>query len=545
MFVNLSIKQKIIFPVFLIISLFAISSVLNILASQKQTELTHTLRDDIMPTLFTIEDAYRDMYQATSAIQGLVLSDTKQEIEREQFEYKDNAHKAIPRMKAAQKLIDSGLLPSSAQRELDVLVTLANSWLKDYETLLSLPEDQWFTYYDENKGTFDKKFSATRKQLNVVKKLVEEAQNTLQQQINNAASQAERTLELGTLFVILLATAMCWFLIKAIVTPIEHIRTAMDEIASGDGDLRQRIEMDSNDEIGQLAGAFNVFVSKIQATIEQVVNTTNNVRSEMNQLTEITRSVADSTYRQQQESEVVAAAVHEMQATSQSVSDNATDAATESHNADQEVQNTSQIVDSTVDAIRRLADDINNASHVIHTLDDDVSNIASILDVIRGIAEQTNLLALNAAIEAARAGEQGRGFAVVADEVRSLASRTQQSTGEIQTMIERLQGGARQAVSVMESSKRSSDSTIESAQSATHSLQEILRAIANMSEMNTQIATAANQQSSVSEEVNANVQRIADNSSAIVSVVQNAETAIQRLSQQCGQLDRLVSQFKC
>ncbi|MCF8778402.1 methyl-accepting chemotaxis protein [Vibrio sp. IRLE0018] len=545
MFVNLSVKQKIIFPVFLIISLFAVSSVLNILASQKQTELTITLRDQVIPTLFKIEDAYRDMYQATSAIQGLVLSDTKQEIEREKFEYSDNAHKAIPRMKAAQKLIDSGLLPSNAQRELDVLVTLANSWLKDYETLLSLPEDQWFAYYDENKGTFDKKFSATRKQLNVVKELVEASQQELQKQVNDAAAQAERTLELGTLLVIMLATVMCWFLIKAIVTPIEHIRTAMDEIASGDGDLRQRIKVESQDEIGQLAGAFNLFVSKIQATIEQVVNTTNNVRSEMNQLTEITRSVADSTYRQQQESEVVAAAVHEMQATSQSVSDNATDAATESHNADHEVQTTSQIVDSTVAAIRRLADDVDDASQVINTLDQDVSNIASILDVIRGIAEQTNLLALNAAIEAARAGEQGRGFAVVADEVRSLASRTQQSTGEIQTMIERLQGGARQAVSVMESSKRSSDSTIESAQTATHSLQEILRAIANMSEMNTQIATAANQQSSVSEEVNANVQRIADNSSAIVSVVQNAETAIQRLSQQCGQLDRLVSQFKC
>lgn len=545
MFANLSIKTKIVFPIFLIISLFAISSVVNILTSQRQAELTATLQDQVIPTLFDIEDAYRDMYQATSAIQGLVLSDTQQEIEREKFEYKDNAHKAIPRMKAAQKIIDSGLLPSTAQRELDVLITLTNSWLKDYETLLGLPEDQWFAYYDENKGTFDKKFSATRKQLNVVKELVEATQQELQKQVNDASAQAERTLELGTLFVIVLATAMCWFLIKAIVTPIEHIRSAMDEIASGDGDLRQRIEMDSNDEIGQLAGAFNVFVSKIQATIEQVVNTTNNVRSEMNQLTEITRTVADSTYRQQQESEVVAAAMHEMQATSQSVSDNATDAATESHNADHEVKTTNQIVDGTVTAIRRLADDVDNASQVINTLDEDVSNIASILDVIRGIAEQTNLLALNAAIEAARAGEQGRGFAVVADEVRSLASRTQQSTGEIQTMIERLQSGARQAVAVMESSKRSSHSTIESAQSATHSLQEILRAIANMSEMNTQIATAANQQSSVSEEVNANVQRIADNSSAIVSVVQNAETAIQRLSQQCSQLDRLVSQFKC
>jgi methyl-accepting chemotaxis protein len=152
---------------------------------------------------------------------------------------------------------------------------------------------------------------------------------------------------------------------------------------------------------------------------------------------------------------------------------------------------------------------------------------------------------LNAAIEAARAGEQGRGFAVVADEVRSLASRTQKSTGQIQEMIERLQAGAEQAVKVMQASKESSEGTIMSASTATESLHQILAAISKMNEMNTQIATAATQQSSVSEEVNFNIQKIAENSNQMVETVCSAEQSLQSLADQCERLDKLVSQFKC
>ena len=276
----------------------------------------------------------------------------------------------------------------------------------------------------------------------------------------------------------------------------------------------------------------------------QVVESSSALQREIGNLQTLTSNIENSTTHQQKDSEVVAAAVHEMQTTSRSVSDNAQEAANASQIANQELLNTNSILESTVDSIRQLANEIGRASTVINNLDRDVSNIASVVDVIQGIAEQTNLLALNAAIEAARAGEQGRGFAVVADEVRSLASRTQQSTGEIQAMIERLQVGAEQAVEAMASSTKSGDNTIIQAGEASHALSEILNAISLMNEMNTHIATAASQQSTVSDEVNSNVQGIADSSRVIVDIVEQAQRALTLLREQGGKLDDQVSQFK-
>lgn len=544
MFKNLTLKQKLVLPLTCIIFLLTVNSSVNVYTSWEKSNLTDTLNKQIIPNLFVIEDAYRDLYQATSAVQGLVLSENKADIERHLFEYKENAYKAIPRMQKSAALTDSALMDSDYKSEVQHLVELGKLWLAAYETMVNIPQAQWANYYTEKSTEFDQHFAAVRVQLNIVKAALESRQTELQHEIAAASHRAELVLQVGTVIVILVAILMAFLLLNTIVSPVKNIKEAMEQIASGEGDLRQRIDVNSKDEIGQLAASFNLFVSKIQTTVAQVIDSSHTLRKEMNTLKSLTSTIESSTTHQQRDSEAVAAAVNEMQVTSRSVSDNARDAANASQTANVELSNSNAILNATVDSIRSLASEVESANMVINMLDKDVSNIALVVDVIQGIAEQTNLLALNAAIEAARAGEQGRGFAVVADEVRSLASRTQQSTGEIQSMIEKLQIGAANAVDVMLSSQKSSENTISAAGDASRSLSEILKAIALMNEMNSHIATAASQQSTVSDEINSNVQGIAASSASIVDIVEQAQQTLRHLNEQCQKLDAQVSEFK-
>jgi len=345
-------------------------------------------------------------------------------------------------------------------------------------------------------------------------------------------------------FALILGLAISWAIGRSISRPIRTAYEAMCDIARGEGDLTRRLDTSGSDEVSQLSEAFNQFAEKIRQTVSQVSGVTVQLGTAAEQLAVITRETADGVQEQEEETSQVATAMNQMTATVQEVARNAADAATSASRALEETEQGKMVVNSTINSISGLAEEINSAAVVINELETQSENIGSVLDVIRGIAEQTNLLALNAAIEAARAGEQGRGFAVVADEVRTLASRTQQSTEEIQHMIEQLQGGSRQAVKVMHNSNEQAQSTVDQAGQAGQSLEDISQVVVAINDMNMQIANAAEEQGLVSEEVNRNVININDAVQKSSSGAAQTSEASDSLARLAADLQQLVQQFR-
>jgi len=331
---------------------------------------------------------------------------------------------------------------------------------------------------------------------------------------------------------------------RSVSVPLRRVGTALGDIASGEGDLTRRLPVDGKDEIALISANFNAFVSKIQALIAQVTGATSQLAAAAEQLNMTSEGTKDQIQSQQAETDQVATAMNEMTATVQEVAAHANSAAQAAREADLEARQGSGVVRETIDAIEALAREVEQAAGVIHRLEADSDEIGKVLDVIREIAEQTNLLALNAAIEAARAGEQGRGFAVVADEVRSLASRTQDSTKEIQSMIERLQSGANSAVTAMERGQARSTETVEKAGQAERSLAAIGESITRINDMNTQIASASEEQSAVAGEIDRNLTNIVhsvDGTSNASGQIASSSDGLARLA---AELQDLVGQFK-
>ena len=326
--------------------------------------------------------------------------------------------------------------------------------------------------------------------------------------------------------------------------PLQQIKDNLDDIAAGEGDLTRRLPINGDDELGQLAGSFNRFVEKIHGLVRQIVDMTGQLTELVGQVSAQTQRSEEAMERQRHETDQVATAINEMSAAAHEVAQSAQGAAEAAQKTDTEGQAAKHVVDGSIERIHTLVQDIRDSGVSLDTLQKDVSSIVSVLDVIRSIAEQTNLLALNAAIEAARAGEAGRGFAVVADEVRALASRTQQSTQEIQGMIARLQKGTQDAVTAMRRSSDAGDVTSEQANRAGTSLDAIAQLIATINAMNAQIASAAEEQTAVAEEINRSVHKIAVAVDSVADETQQGAQTARNLAGLGERLGALVRQFR-
>lgn len=344
-------------------------------------------------------------------------------------------------------------------------------------------------------------------------------------------------------FGLIVGLLIAWIIARMIARPLRHAATTMDEISRGDGDLTRRLFKCGDDEIGQMADSFNAFADKIRDLVGDAARSTSGVIAAVAKTSEKTNQITHRIIEQETVTNQVATAMNEMTVTIAEVAKNAATAEEAAQAAGKEASAGENIVSETADAIQSLATEVKSAEEVIGQVEADSNNIGTVLDVIKSIAEQTNLLALNAAIEAARAGEHGRGFAVVADEVRSLANRTQKSTGEIESMIQRLQTGTHRAVSVMGAGRKKAESNIEQARQTLELFQGISEAIGTINTMNSQIALATAQQHIVAEEINHNIVNINEVSK---EAVQDASMTIEltdKLGNLAAGLQRNIQQF--
>ncbi|MBM3104302.1 methyl-accepting chemotaxis protein [Pseudomonas sp. V1] len=365
---------------------------------------------------------------------------------------------------------------------------------------------------------------------------IDDMQNEFMRQLRDAS-----LLGLGIALIMTLLVAL---IARSISRPLQEAVDAMSMIASGESDLTRRLDTHGRDEVTQLGEHFNRFTGKLQGVIGQLQGAAHALGQSAVDVGSNANQAQQHSEQQSAQMEQVATAINEVTYAVQDVARNAEQASSEMRDAQQRASQGQQSIHGSLQQIDQLSGTIDEAVQVIQTLASQSTRIGSVLEVIRSIAEQTNLLALNAAIEAARAGEQGRGFAVVADEVRLLAQRTQQSTAEIQSMIEHLQGQSEAAVKAIDASSAASRQTIEQANEAGVSLDAISQALHNLTALNASIASATLQQSHVVEEINRNVTETADLSRQTATAAQQSSNAGVALNQLREQLDRLLGQFR-
>jgi methyl-accepting chemotaxis protein len=360
----------------------------------------------------------------------------------------------------------------------------------------------------------------------------------------DALSSAKVKVFVMAIVALIVGGLMAFLVARAITGPLCRVVDGLKEIAEGDGNLTLRIDDPGDNEIGNLVKAFNLFVGKLQGLIGDIKNSIQQLNVSANSVDQLATQTSHAVGEQQKGVREVADAISDMSSSVYQVAQRTGEAAEVANQASGHSQEGSRVVRDTIATIKQLSQSLDQTTNDINTLNQESTEIGSVLDVIRGIAEQTNLLALNAAIEAARAGEQGRGFAVVADEVRTLAQRTQDSTSEIQSVIERLQSGVQTTVDNMQRSQSSVVRGVESANEAGKELEELNAAVAKLGEMNTEISRVTEEQSRAANSIDGHIGNINESATQTAETSKQSQQASDELNEISRQLQNLVDQFK-
>jgi methyl-accepting chemotaxis protein len=538
---GLNLRWKIRLPLLLLVVLVVYMGIYSMNTSHRLGENAVTIAKVNLPEIELLIQADRDLYQALVAERTLLQSDMA--ADALVAEQRDNAQQTLDRI---NKSLD--LSNSSTQAERDEFARLFKRWS---DLANEVVRDARASDENTRALALQKSYGEAATAFDDVRTYIDQLQekrlahvDEFSRQIDLSQDEAERYLLMSLIAGALVSLIAAFFLPVLVANQVSQISHRIQNIAEGDGDLTIRVPVETNDELGHLATHVNHFMEKLQRIIASVLNNAAEVSKTAEALLEVSSNSQRAADDQCQAITMVVAAVNELSMAIQEVARNTSSTAQNTREATNITDSGQERIRIAVERVQQLAVRINETADFMSHLEGEAKNVTSVIDVIRGVAEQTNLLALNAAIEAARAGEQGRGFAVVADEVRTLASRTQQSTADIQGMLGQLQQGVQRAVEAMGSSSTMTAEAATSANDAGQSLKGIGAAVKEIADMTLQIATAAEEQSSVTAEIDKNLVQI--NSLAMNTAQDASRTAqeSQHLNELSIQLRQLLAQFR-